>query len=169
MYLLPESGWGFVLLMNASDAFQKRATQGIGRGVATLLLGQQPQAVARNPISQVLYIAILAFAGLEVLGIARSIRTLRRWRAAPPRRAVGRQILLPLAGNTLVGVLFLMVLPTVLGGSLVDTMFTAPDLGYTLVLVGGLALGWGLLRTALVLRVLPGPDLVAARAALGHA
>lgn len=170
MYLLPESGWGFVLLMNASDAFQQSATRNIGRGIATLLLGQEPQAVARNPLAQLVYGAILAVVWLELLGVVLSIRTLWRWRAAPPRRALGRHVLLPLAGNVLVGVLLLVVVPAALfGGSLSGAVFTAPDLGYTLLLVGWLALGWGLLRTLLALRLLVRPIAVSAHAAPAHA
>ncbi len=82
------------------------------------------------------------------------MRTLRRWRAVAPRRALWHQVVLPLAGHGLVALLFLALLPTLLGGSLAMALHTAPALGYTLGLVGALALGWGLLRTALVLALL---------------
>jgi hypothetical protein len=158
MWLLPEQGWGFVLLLNADNQLQKRAVVAIGEGVTALLLGQEPQPVALNPMSSMLYGVILGIAGLELLGIARGVNTLRRWRAARPARALGRQVFLPLAGHALVALLFLVLVPTLLlGGSLQIAVFTAPDLGYTLGVVGALALGWGLLRTVLALGLLRRP------------
>jgi CubicO group peptidase (beta-lactamase class C family) len=158
MWLLPESGWGFVLLLNADNQFQRRGVVATGEGITALLLGQEPQPVSLNPMTGLLYGVILGIAGLELLGIARGVRTLRRWRVARPTPALGRQILLPLAGHALVALLFLVLLPTrLLGGGLGIVVVTMPDLGYTLGIVGGLALGWGLLRTGLALRLLRWP------------
>jgi CubicO group peptidase (beta-lactamase class C family) len=169
-YMLPESGWGFVLLMNASNQLQSTPTLGIGRGVAMLLMGQEPQPVALNPITYLLYGAVLGIAGLELLAVARGVRTLRRWRAAPPQRGPWRQILLPLAGHALVALLFLGLIPMLLlGGSLEVALRMAPDLAYTLVSVGSLALGWGLLRTGLALRLLRRPPARTEQAAPAHA
>ena len=169
VYFAPEAGWGFVLLMNASNALQRSATSGIGRGVTTLLLGQQPQAVAWNRQSDMVIGTLLVIAALQVLNIVLSIRKLRHWRAAPPRRAVWRQIVLPLAGNALVGVLLLVGLPTVLRTLLSALIFQIPDLGYTLAIAGTLALGWSLLRTVLAFRVLPRRSPASGRTTLQHA
>ncbi|HEU5101033.1 MAG TPA: hypothetical protein VFU22_18535 [Roseiflexaceae bacterium] len=97
-----------------------------------------------------------------MFGIARGVRTLRRWRAAPPERAIWREVVLPLAWHALVALLFLVALPaTLLGGSLSMAIFSAPDVGYTLMVVGGVALGWSLVRTAVALRLLSRPAVVA--------
>jgi CubicO group peptidase (beta-lactamase class C family) len=170
MWLLPERGWGFVLLLNADNQLQKRAAVAIGEGVTALLLGQEPQPVALNPMGSMLYGVILGITGLELLGIARGVYTLRRWRAARPARALGRQVVLPLAGHTLVALLFLVLVPTLLlGGSLQLAVFTAPDLGYTLGVVGALALGWGLLRTVLALGLLRRPAARTGQVTPAHA
>lgn len=156
VYLFPETGWGFVLLMNASNPLQRSATRQLGQGVATLLMGQQPQPVAWNPAGSLLLGTLVTVGGLLLLSIARSIQTLRRWHAAPPRRAIWRQIVLPLMGNALVALLCLVLVPTLLlKVPLPAIIFQIPDLGYTLAIIGGLALGWGLLRTVLALHLLP--------------
>lgn len=164
MWLMPETGRGFVLLLNGSDPFQKSAARGLGQGVAAMLAGHEPQPVARNPLSLVLYGAVLGIAAAQLLGMARSVRTLRRWRATPPEPSFWRLLILPLAGNLLVALLFLALVPAaLLGGSLSAAIFTAPDLGYTLAIVGALALVWAIARTALALRVSRRPAARASR------
>ena len=160
MWLLPEAGWGLVLLLNADNQLQKGAVVAMGEGLARLLLGQEPQPVRLNPMGSLLYGVILGVAGLELLGVTRGVRTIRRWRATRPQPARWRQILLPLVGHALVALLFLVLIPTLLlGGSLPMAMVTAPDLGSTLVVVGGLALRWGLLRMGLALHLLRRPRI----------
>jgi CubicO group peptidase (beta-lactamase class C family) len=166
MWLLPESGWGFVLLLNADNQFQRRSVVATGEGVTALLLGQEAQPVDLNPMGLLLYGIILSIAGLELLGIARGVRTVRRWQRVVPERAVWRQVVLPLMGHALVTLLFLVLIPTLLlGGSLSMTMLTAPDLGTTLLMAGALALGWGLLRTILALHLLRRPRIRAEQTA----
>lgn len=67
MYLLPETGWGFVLLMNADDKLQETPARGIGRGVATLLMGQEPEPVGLNPLAHAFYGAVMAIGALYLL------------------------------------------------------------------------------------------------------
>jgi hypothetical protein len=63
-----------------------------------------------------------------------------------------------LLGHALIALLILIVVPSVLlGGSLVTAISVAPDLGYTQAVVGAIALGWGLLRSALALNLLRRP------------
>lgn len=170
MFLLPETGWGFVLLMNASNGIQKSAIGGIGRGVATLLMGQEPQPVALNSSGQIVYSALMLIAALELFGIAGGVRTLRRWRAVSPQPAIWRQVVFPLAGHVLVGLLFLVAVPMfLLRTSLASIVFSVPDLGYTLLIVGALALGWTVLRTVLALRLLPRRVTRSSRVAGVHA
>jgi hypothetical protein len=66
--------------------------------------------------------------GAAAARVARGVRTLYRWRAVGPRRAVWRQIILPLVGHSLLALLFLVLLPTLLGGSLAMALHTVPAL-----------------------------------------
>jgi CubicO group peptidase (beta-lactamase class C family) len=170
MWLLPEAGLGFVLLTNAHNQLHGGAVRAIGEGITMILTGQEPQPVQLSPAANVVYGVLLGLAGLELLGVARGVRTLRRWRASPPEPALVRQVVLPLAGHLLVALLFLGVIPALLlGGSLANALFLVPDLGWTLALAGTAAAGWGLLRTAFALRLLRRPAITVAGASPGHA
>jgi CubicO group peptidase (beta-lactamase class C family) len=170
MWLLPEAGLGFVLLTNASNQLKSGAVRSLGEGITMLLMGQEPQPVQLSPVPNVMYGVILGLVGLELLGVARGIRTLRRWRATPPRRSVVRQVVLPLAGHLLAALLFLGLIPgLLLGGSLANAIFLVPDLGWILALGGAVAAGWGLLRSAIALRLLRRPAVTVAGASPRHA
>ena len=70
-----------------------------------------------------------------------TLRTLRRWRAAPLKRAVWWQIVLPLVGNAVVGLRFVVVgPPVILRAPLASIVFAMPDLGYTFVIAGAVVL-----------------------------
>ncbi len=109
MWLLPEAGLGFVLLTNAHNQLHGGAARAIGEGITMLLMGQEPQPVQLSPAPNVVYGVLLGLAGLELLGVARGVRTLRRWRAAAPERALVRQAVLPLGIHLLAALLFLGV------------------------------------------------------------
>ena len=69
----------------------------------------------------------------------------------------------------MVGLRFVVVRPTViLRAPLASIVFAIPDLGYTLVIAGSVALGWRVLRTVLTLRLAPRGVTAAGRAALLH-
>lgn len=155
MWLLPERGLGFVLLMNASNELQTTPTRALGQGIAELLLGPEPAAVALNPVAQGFSVLVLALAALQLLAVARSVVTLRRWGRVPPRPHQWRHVWLPLAGGLLAALGFLVVVPALfLGGSLPVALLLVPDLGVVVAVAGALALAWALLRTVLALRLL---------------
>jgi CubicO group peptidase (beta-lactamase class C family) len=117
MWLLPEQGLGFVLLMNASNELQTTPTRALGQGIAELLLGREPAGVALNPVALGFYSVVMVLVGLQLLVAARSIATLRRWSLAPPRPNPWRHVWLPLAGGLLAALVFLAVVPGMfLGG-----------------------------------------------------
>jgi len=108
--------------------------------------------------------------------MSRSIVVLRRWRTQPGRRPHGRRgivwhVVLPLVLHLALALLFLVGLPQVLfQTSLSSRVFLwLPDYGYTLLVGGLLALGWGILRTVLAYVALrkpiaPRPVTVVAKA-----
>ena len=102
----------------------------------------------------VLYGLLLAVVVVQVTGILRSVRDLRRWRMQPEKRPHGIasqtwHVYLPLVLNMLWAILILLGLPKVFGTSLSVLVTGMPDIGYTLVASGLIALVWGPLRTAL--------------------
>jgi CubicO group peptidase (beta-lactamase class C family) len=156
MILFPEQKWGFVVLINAGDRFaailRDLRIPGIAIGLASILLGQQPPDLASNlPIVYRLFLALVAL--VQVTGIFRSGITFWRWSRYPQSRPRGlwRQIWyigLPLIVNLVWGLVLLVGVPTILGGyPLSFLLYATPDLGYFLIVSGGVALVWGVART----------------------
>jgi CubicO group peptidase (beta-lactamase class C family) len=154
--LVPEGGWGIVLLMNGNSAFLGHARiEGIAVGVTSLLVGRPLPEAAPFYDTIVFYIIVLGIAVLQVVGIIRSVGKLRRWRAHPAQRPQGWRgmvwhVVVPLALNLIPAVLFLVVVPS-LFGPLSLLIYVSPDLGYVMLVSGLVGLGWSVLRTVLAL------------------
>jgi len=157
MILAPEGQWGVVLLENTQNVKDggDRMHQ-TAFGVISLLAGHQPPAAESNNVLQLILLVLVGITALMVVGMIRSIVVLRRWRTQPGRRPHGRRgivwhIVLPLVLHLVLALIFLVGLPQVLfQTSLSSRVFLwLPDYGYTLLIGGLLALGWGILRTVL--------------------
>jgi hypothetical protein len=157
MILAPAGQWGVVLLENAQNVKDggDRMHQ-TAFGVISLLAGRQPLAAESNTVLQLILLVLVGMTALMLIGMSRSVVVLRRWRTQPGRRPHGRRgivwhVVLPLVLHLALALLFLVGLPQVLfQTSLSSRVFLwLPDYGYTLLVGGLLALGWGILRTAL--------------------
>jgi CubicO group peptidase (beta-lactamase class C family) len=176
MILAPEGQWGVVLLENAQNVLDggDRMHQ-TAFGVISLLAGRQPPAAESNNVFQMILLVPVGITALMVIGMLRSIVILRRWRTQPGRRPQGRrgmvwQVVLPLVLHLALALIFLIGLPQVLFQSPLPLFFLwLPDYGYTLLIGGLFALGWGILRTMLAYATLrtpvaPHPVTVVAKA-----
>ena len=149
MILLPESQTGIVVLINGENSmdllFGTARIADISQGIASLLTGQQPPSPPANTSVWVIYGALIGLIILQVFGVIRSARQLQSGRLT-----VGRQIILPLILNLVWALITLVALPKIVFGLPLMIFATGlPDLGYTLLLSGLIALAWGILRTAL--------------------
>src|SRR5690242_18967455 len=87
LVLVPESGWGIVLLMNSNSAFLGLAwIDGIVTGVTSLLVGRAPPPADPFYDAIIFSFFIMGVAALQVVGIIRSVGKLRRWRMHPACR-----------------------------------------------------------------------------------
>ena len=89
--LLPEQDWGVVVMENAENSadefFGSRRMTAIAYGVADMLMGGQPPAATSASASLwAVYGVVLGILVIQIGGMARSVRTIRRWRTVPPRR-----------------------------------------------------------------------------------
>ena len=157
MILAPEGQWGVVLLENAQNVKDggDRMHQ-TAFGVISLLSGRQPPAAEANNVLQLILLILVGITVLMVIGMIRSIIVLRRWRTRPGHRPHGRRgvlwhVVLPFVLHLALALFFLVGLPQVLfQTSLSSRVFLwLPDYGYTLLVGGLLALGWGILKTVL--------------------
>jgi hypothetical protein len=164
MVLLPDEGYGVVVLMNRNDeAAPSRFTQ-VHTGIALILAGQDAPAPTN-------YDDLLGTYGRQLLGVTAllmivgvwwAFRQLRRWRRDPasaPRgwRGTLRHLVLPLALDIgLTGVAWWLVLDRSHLG-LADypaIVHLAPDAGLAIGLIALFGIGWGLVRTAMTVRLL---------------
>lgn len=166
MVLLPDAGYGVVVLMNRNDeAAQSRFYQ-IHTGIAAILLGRDAPALVNYDDALGMYgkQLLLVAALLMAVGVWWALRHLRRWRLDPasaPRgwRGMVRHLVLPLALDVGLTVLAWWLVLDRAGLSIGDypaIVHLAPDVGLAIGLIAVLGLGWGLVRTALTLRVVRG-------------
>ena len=161
MMLAPDGQWGVVLLENAQNnmdgGYRMHQT---AFGVISLLMGRQPPAVESDHFLQLILLVLVGVTALVAIGMIRSIVVLRRWRTQPGRRPRNRRgivwhVVLPLMLHLALGLLFLFGLPQVLfHSSLSAILLFVPDFGYTLLVSGLVALGWGIIRTVLAFQSL---------------
>jgi CubicO group peptidase (beta-lactamase class C family) len=156
--LAPQDRWGVVVLMNGNNVLSPARIDGIGRGVLGRLVGRQLATPPVTNANQTLFFVLLGVVVLQVLGIARSVVLLRRWRARPARRPRGlirvtARVVLPLLVGLAWALVCLVGLP-MLGGSLSLLLLTTPDLGWLLVASGTVSLVWGVTRAVLAVSTL---------------
>jgi CubicO group peptidase (beta-lactamase class C family) len=161
LVLVPEGEWGIVLLMNGQNSLRPERINAIASGVTALLVGKEPPPVAQNFNSRYLALLryVLAVDAILLIGALWSVLTLRRWRAQPERRPRGLlrvawHVVMPLVPYLLWALVSLVVVPLFVRSPLQGLVFEMPDFGYTLILSGAFALGWGILRTVLVILAL---------------
>ena len=166
MMLVPEDQWGVVLLENAQhnmdtgDRMHRTAYD-----VISLLMGSQPLAAESDNFLQLNLMVVLGITALIAIGMIRSIVVLRRWRTQPERRPQDRRgivwhVVLPLVLHLALALLLLFGLPQLLFHfPLSLVLLFVPDFGYTLLVSGVVALGWGVLRTALAGLLLRQPSM----------
>jgi hypothetical protein len=153
--LIPESQLGIVILINGENSmdllFGTARIASIANGVASLLAGQQPPTPTANTVVWVVYAILIGLIVVQVGGVIWSAQNLLRGQLADGRVSVGRNIVLPLILNLAWALITLVVLPKMIFGLPLTVFATGlPDLGYTLLVSGLVALGWGILRTVLV-------------------
>lgn len=159
---LTSDDWGVVMMTNANSLWAVYRPAGIATGVISLLRGQQPAANEGKPALRTIVLGIMSVVALQVIGMARSLVTLQRWfrNSQPDRRPrgwlrVGWHVVLPLVVNLLLGFVIMVVVPTLLTGSLQAFVFVYPDLGYTMAMSGVVAFVW-IIRTVLAYFALRG-------------
>jgi CubicO group peptidase (beta-lactamase class C family) len=155
MALLPEQRKGVVLLFNACHHWMNPVLADLGNRVAALLAGEEPHPL---PFFHTVPWALrgqLLIPALQIVGVAATLRMLRRWRQDPMSRPSGGRmwglhILLPLIPNLLVALTLIPMLGRMRG----YLRLYWPDYSWTALVCGSFALVWSFFRTGLLLRAL---------------
>ena len=160
MLLVPESQYGIVLLMNANNRVSGERMFAITDGVLNLVLGQQPPAVPENNGMVDILRAVTALAVVQLLAMIWSAVTLRRLVRSAPGTMGGwlrsvRYVVAPLVVYLLLALVFLMGVPVLVQMQQWPLLLLSlPDLGTVALVAGMAALGWAVIRTAVLLRLL---------------
>ncbi|MBN1873615.1 MAG: beta-lactamase family protein [Anaerolineae bacterium] len=158
MALLPEQKKGVILLFNANHHWMTPVLSDLGAGMAALLAGNQPAPIQFVGLIPWMLRAQLLIPLFQIIGVAATLRLLRRWHQNPDSRPSGGRkwgghILLPLIPNLLVA---LTLLP-MLGDTRGYLRLYMPDYSWIAIICGGFAGIWSFLRTGLVMRALKSP------------
>jgi CubicO group peptidase (beta-lactamase class C family) len=165
--LIPDRRWGVVVMENGENSpdefFGSRRMTGIANGVAGMLIGQEPPGPSSSSRSLwLVYGVVLGILVMQIVGVVRSVRTIRRWHVDPMRRPtralqIGLRVGLPLLVSCTWVLLVLVGLPRIIRAPLPAVLMGLPDLGYPLVASAVLAFGWGLARVIWAVRTLRTP------------
>jgi CubicO group peptidase (beta-lactamase class C family) len=152
MALLPEHKTGIVLLFNACHHWMTPVQAEFGLGATALLARERPAPLPIVGLIPWLLRGQALIPALQAVGVAATLRQLRRWRRAPGRRPAGarawaRHVLLPMLPNLLLA-LSLMPMLTRRRGYLKLYM---PDFALIAWVYGGLALLWSMVHIGLAL------------------
>ena len=151
MLLLPDEGWGIVLLANAGSVTMRDVLLDTTGGVIDFVMGRPLPDPSFN-VANLIPVAILALG----LGAGYSlIRTPTRWRAR--LEAADRPIrtaLLPLLFNAALPVLLLVGVPAAMQTSLAVFHLIMPDIGTLLIAISIISGLQGILRFIILVRTL---------------
>ena len=160
--ILPDEGWGVVVLMNMNDASVGSTYHQMQDGIAAILLGRQPDptVVYEDALSQYWKLVFVVIVALQVAGIVIALRRIRAWRRNPERRPIGSRLL---AGHVLLPLIADFAVAAAAWWLVLDRNDSpipllirySPDLFVALLVVTILSVGWGVLRTWLTLRSTP--------------
>jgi CubicO group peptidase (beta-lactamase class C family) len=157
MALLPEQKKGIVLLINADHYGLPPILVEVGMGLAALLAGQQPDPIQLGFIPWAMR-ALLLISLLQIVGVAATLRRLRRWRRDPAvRPSRGRMWGLHILASLIPNLLVALTLLPMLGKMRGYLMLFNPDVSWVAMICGSFAMIWSFLRTGLVLRALRKP------------
>ena len=165
--LIPDRQWGVVVMENGENSpdefFGSRRMTAIANGVAVMLIGgEAPAPTSSSRSLWVVYGVVLGILLIQCVGMVRSVRTIRAWRADPLRRPrgalrIGLRVGLPLLVSWSWALIVLVGLPRIIRAPLRAVLMGLPDLGYPLVASAVLAFGWGLARVIWAIRTLRTP------------
>ena len=153
LVLLTDAHWGVAIMSNTNDIPANRRFEEIAFAVASLVVGGTPKTEHVHDAAMV-YAVFCGIVLLQLVGMARTIALLRRWRRDPasrPRSAAATlaRIALPSALNLLWAAIVFVALPSMFA-SIQTLTWAVPDIGYLLLASGAVALVWGIARLLLI-------------------
>jgi CubicO group peptidase (beta-lactamase class C family) len=163
MMIMPEAGYGIVVLMNRNDELAPSRFYQMHLGIATILTGKPATGLVSYDEPIRAYGRVIA-AGIPLLqlgGVALALGRLRRWRRKPPtlmrtRRWQLAHLALPLVVDLGLPISLWWTFFTTAMLQPIDFLRVfpgTPDASLSLAAIAVLGVGWGAVRTWLTLRI----------------
>jgi len=144
MMLQPDTGWGLVLLANASGFVQIRQLDEITRNVIRMLNGvQSPAPVSQPTMMRTLYWTMLLMPLLLIAGIGFGLQQWLHGGGAPLW-----QVIMTVMIYSSIASFFLFRLPGLIPFSLTSMRVFYPEVAYALLASGALGYGWSIIYLA---------------------
>jgi CubicO group peptidase (beta-lactamase class C family) len=155
MALLPDQQRGIVLLVNSNQMLLNFALEAVGAGAADLLAGAQPKPFPWAAVPWLLR-GFLLIPVLQVGGVLITRQRVRRWQSDPSSRpGRARLWLLDIALPTVLNLALVALAAGLLAADLRPMLrLFMPDLFWLLLISGGFALVWLVVRTRLIINTL---------------
>ena len=153
MVLLPDSGWGLVLLANSFDIGQEDQFNAIADGISAWLLNGHLPEIIQAPIgggNAIMKFGLLAIVLLEVVTVFRT-RIVLPSAEQDQRRWLLRHLLLPLGLDLALALVLLLALPRFINTPLSFLYYFVPDMFWPLLAVVAIPLVKDLVRALLTL------------------
>jgi CubicO group peptidase (beta-lactamase class C family) len=168
MVIMPEAGYGIVVVMNRNDELAPSRFYQMHLGIATILSGKPAPELAAydEPIRAYGRIIAVGIPLLQLGGVVLAMGRLRRWRRDPPAARTTRRwqlghLVAPLVVD--LGVPFFLWYLFFTTATLEPIDFFrvfphTPDAALALLAMVLLGVGWGVVRTWLTLRIVRAPS-----------
>ncbi|HET8776198.1 MAG TPA: serine hydrolase domain-containing protein, partial [Candidatus Limnocylindria bacterium] len=172
--LLPQAGYGVVVLLNLNDEVAPSRFYQLHMGIAMILSGGEAAALTSydDPLRVYGKAIVLAVLGLQLIGVLIATLRLRRWMRHPPDGSATtgwrlRNLVLPLAFDLGAPIALWALYLDAADLQIIDiprAIRLAPDLTLGLIVLAVIGLAWGMARTWLTWRLIRpvGADPVAA-------
>jgi len=168
MVVMPEAGYGIVVVMNVNDEAAPSRFYQMHLGIANMLLGNRASELTSydEPIRAFARPLAVGIPLLQLVGIGVAVQRFRRWRRDPPAEARStrwrlRHLGLPLVTDLGLPIVWWWLYFTNAKLAPIDVLRLlpfSPDLVLALLIVAALGLGWGAVRTWLTLGVARSPQ-----------
>ena len=145
------------LVMNTYSPMLGVRVSRLPNSVLRILLGQEIIPGYEFPYMRIVYALVMLIPLLHLIAVLTTFRRIRFWRRStqlPTQMQIARYIALPLIWNTAIAYILLVTLPGVFGAKMSVILLFQPDVGWVAIISGFFAVGWGLLRTGIVISTL---------------
>src|SRR5688572_21143962 len=154
MFLVPQKDLAIAMVLNTYSPMLGIRVSRIPANVLRILLAQPTIPGNEFLYMQIIYAVVMLIPLLHLIAVLATFRRIRYWRTSaqhPTQTQMVLFIALPLIWNAIIAYILLILLPSAFDANLGTLVLFQPDVGWIAIMSGIFAIGWGLLRTGIVI------------------